>query len=250
MPGTDFFDDDLIRQRDAPKRIKMGPGDEPVETLGDNVALDEAPSRPLSELNLTRMARHRQQVEAQTSTASQEIERLKKRQEQLEHEKKELEEFRRKHEEFDRGKREMLDHLKRNLVTLERREVEAGRLTELLGVTRKRFKSILEEIETIDPESWPEDQIRDELNRNLGVIEDARMEYNKALAKIDAVKTDDRAPAPGHAPVLFEEASLAASQERPVGYWFKVGFAVSLPFVVTVVLVAIFFFLAQSNGWL
>jgi uncharacterized protein Yka (UPF0111/DUF47 family) len=253
MPGTDFFDDDLIRQRDAPKRIKMpGPAGEPVETIGDGVPLDEGPSsRPVSELNLTRMARHRQQVDAQASTAIQEIERLKKRQEQLEHEKRELEEFRRKHDEFDRGKREMLDHLRRNLVTLERREVEAGRLAELLGATRKRFKSILEELETIDPESWPEDQIRDELNRNLGIIEDARMEYNKALAKIDAVKGEERVPAASSAssPVLFEEASAAAVQERPLGYWIKVGFAVSLPVVMTVVILAIFFFVAQSNGW-
>ena len=45
MPNTDFFDDDLIRQRDAPKRIKMGPADDAVESLGEGMSPDEAPAR-------------------------------------------------------------------------------------------------------------------------------------------------------------------------------------------------------------
>jgi len=250
MPNTDFFDDDLIRQRDAPKRIKMGPADDPVESLGEGMTPDEAPARAIGELNLTRMARHRQQADEQATTAMQELERLKKRQEQLEHEKRDLEEFRRKHDEFDRGRREMLDHLRRNLITLERQEVEAGRLTELLGATRKRFKGLLGEIESIDPESWPEDKIREELNRNLGLIEDARMEYNKATAKIEAVKGDEKtAPAPRSA-VLFEEHSSSHEIEKPFGYWLKVGVAISLPFVITAVILAVVYFVARSNGWL
>ena len=30
---SDFFDDDLVRQRDSAKRIKMGPGDEPADLI-------------------------------------------------------------------------------------------------------------------------------------------------------------------------------------------------------------------------
>ena len=226
MPNTDFFDDDLIRQHDAPKRIKMGHTDDAVETLGEGMATESAPARAMGELNLTRMARHRQHVDSQAATALQELDRLKKRQEQLEHEKRDLEEFRRKHDEFDRGRREMLDHLRRSLISLERQEVEAGRLAELLGATRKRFKGLLGEIESIDPEGWAEDKIREELNRFLGLIEDARMEYNKATAKIDAIKGDDKIAPVGHAPVLFEERSEGHETEKPFGYWLKVGFAI------------------------
>jgi hypothetical protein len=131
MSGTDFFDDDLVRQRESAKRIRMGPGDEPVEPMAGEGG--EMGGRGVGELNLTRMARHRKEVDNQASVATQELERLRKRQEQLEMEKRELEELRRKHEEYGRGKREIMDHLKRSLVGLERREVETQRSLELLG---------------------------------------------------------------------------------------------------------------------
>ncbi|MFH0908594.1 MAG: hypothetical protein V1929_07520 [bacterium] len=114
----------------------------------------------------------------------------------------------------------------------------------------KRFKGLLGEIENIDPESWPEDRIREELNRNLDLIEDARMEYNKATARIEAVKGDEKSEPTPHSAVLFEERGGGQDQEKPFGYWLKVGVAISLPFVITVVILAIFYFVARSNGWL
>jgi hypothetical protein len=247
MSSTDFFDDDLIRQREQTKRIKMGPADEAVETVSSG-GVDDVPVRPVSDFNLTRMARHRKTVEDQSTVASQELDRLKKRQEQVEHEKRELEDLRRKHDEYERGKRDIVDHLKRNLVSLERQEVESQRLAEVLGETRKRFKSMVADIEGINEDSWPEDQIRNELTRGAGIIEDARMEFNKALAKIEAVRGSASTPAAAPAPVLYDEHSHGHEADRGFGYWVKVGFAVSLPIVLTlIVLVGVYLFL-QSNG--
>ena len=248
MPGTDFFDEDLTRQRDPARRVKVG-GDEAVETLGEGTGGD-APVRPVSDFNLTRMARHRQQVDEQTAAAAQELERLRKRQEQIEHEKRELEDLRRKHEEYDRGKREILDHLRQTLASLERQEVDTGRLLELIGEARKRFKAKLAEIEVINEEGWPEDQIRAELNRNLAFIEEARMEYNKSMARIDAVRGEDKGAAPAGGPLLFEAHTAAVETEKSFGYWLKVGMAVSLPIVVTVVVLVILYLVAQSGGML
>ena len=100
MANTDFFDDDLIKQRDAAKRIRLGPGDEPVGTLPPAAPSDEVPVRAVSDFNLTRMAKHKQEVEGQMAHAAQELERLRARQEGLEREKRDLEDVRRKQEEY------------------------------------------------------------------------------------------------------------------------------------------------------
>ena len=237
MSGTDFFDDDLVRQRDSAKRIKMGPGDEPVEPLAG--AGPEPGGRGLGELNLTRIARHRKEVDNQASVASQELERLRKRQEQLEAEKRELEDLRRKHEEYGRGKRELLDNLKRSLVGLERREVETQRLLELLGSTRGHFRKLLEDIEGIQDETWPEDKVREELNRSLVIIEESRTEYNKAMAKIEAAKGESAAPSAGPSALLFEERDHGPEEEKPFSHWVRIGFAVTLPLAGLLFLLAV-----------
>lgn len=247
MSGTDFFDDDLVRQRDSAKRIKMGPGDEPAEPMAGAADLG---GRGLGELNLTRIARHRKEVDNQASVATQELDRLRKRQEQLESEKRELEDLRRKHEEYGRGKREMLDHLKRSLIGLERREVETQRLSELLGSTRTRFRQLLEDIESIQDESWPEDKVREELNRSLVIIEEARAEYNKSMAKIDANKNEASAPSANQQSVLFEERYHAAEEEKPFSYWVKIGCAVTLPLAVILFILAILFMVMRSMAYI
>ena len=246
MSGTDFFDDDLIRQRDSAKRIRMGPGDEPSEPMGGDSS--EPGGRGVGELNLTRMARHRKEVDNQASVATQELDRLRKRQEQLEMEKRELEELRRKHEDYSRGKREVMDHLKRSLVGLERREMETQRLAELLGSTRNRFRQLLDDIESIKDESWPEDRVRDELAGSLVIIEEARSEYNKAMAKIEASKGETAAQGAAQQAVLFEERFSSGEEEKSFSHWMKIGLAASLPLAVVMVLIAILFIVVLSMG--
>jgi len=246
MSGTDFFDDDLVRQRESAKRIRMGPGDEPSEPMAGEGG--EMGGRGVGELNLTRIARHRKEVDNQASVATQELDRLRKRQEQLEMEKRELEELRRKHEEYGRGKREILDHLKRSLVGLERREVESQRTLELLGSTRNRFRELLDDIESIKDESWPEDRVRDELGKSLVIIEEARSEYNKAMAKVEAGKSDAPANASNSQAVLFEERFQGNEEEKSFSYWVRIGMAVSLPLAVVMLIIAILFIVSISMG--
>ncbi len=244
MAGTDFFDDDLVRQRDSAQRIKMGPGDEPAESASSMLD-SELPARAVSDFNLTRMARHRKEVDTQSALAAQELERLRKRQEQLEAEKRELEDLRKRQDDYERGKREMTDHLKRSLVTLERKEVDAQRMVELLSATRLRFREQLEVIESLQDEGWREGEIRDELGKSLSVLEQARMEYNKAMAKIDAAKPE--APpvaAAGPRAVVFDDHAANADEEKSFFYWVKIGLAVSLPLSIVILVVALAFFIA------
>lgn len=237
MSEDDFFDSDA-RSRAAGTRGPGIPAPDAVETIGG--ASTRGDVRAISDFNITRMARHKQQVNEQSAAALQELDRLKKRQEQIEQEKRALEDLRRKHEDFERGRQEMTDHLKRSLLSLEREEVEYGRLVELLDATRKRFKELLSGIEEIKEETWPEPEIRDHLTRSLAVIEDSRMEYNKALAKIDAVKGGDAgAPAPvsGVAAPLPFSSDATPLADQPFSFWVKAGLAFTLPLVIALLLI-------------
>lgn len=248
MSGTDFFDDDLVRQRERATRLRMGPADEPVAGPIDNSSLPAAP-RPVADLNLTRMAKHKKDIDDQASIALQELEQLRKRQEKIEGEKRHLEDMRRRHEDFERGRREMTDHLKRSLANLERQEADAQRMTELYNVTRTRFKELLGSIEAINEEAWPDDQIRDELGKALGLIEDARMEYNKASARVEAARTGAPEAAASKSALLFDGAGVDDEEDRDFTYWFKVGLAVSLPIIVTLALILIIVIVGRQNAW-
>jgi hypothetical protein len=251
MAGNDFYDDDLIRQRDRANRIKMGPGDEPAASARD-AGGDDALSRPVSDLNLTRMARHKQDVDTQATRAMQELELLRKRQEQLELEKRDLEEFKRKSEEFERGKRDIIANIKRSLTAIERDEIEAQRMQELLEGTRNRFKVLLSDLDSIKEQSWSEENIREELTRALGTIEDARIEFNRSVAKIDTVKSERGGAATSSpSPVLFDDhGSMSFDTDKTFGYWLKVGTAFSLPLMLTLIVLAIVYFgLAMTGAW-
>ncbi len=249
MANTDFFDDDLIKQRDAAKRIKLGPGDEPVGTLGNVDAGDEVPVRPVSDFNLTRMARHKHEVDDQVVKAMQELDRLRKRQDDLEREKRDLEDLQHRQDDYERGKREMIERFTQNLVTLEKEELHATRLAELLGQTRQKFKSLLDEIQAIDDEAWPEDRIRDELGKAVVVLDDARMEYNKAMAKIDAVMGGKKL-GEEHQPVIFEEGKARPEPEASsFAHWAKIGLAVTTPLIVVILLLSAIYLILHANGY-
>jgi DNA repair exonuclease SbcCD ATPase subunit len=238
MANTDFFDEDLVQQRDAAKRVKLGPGDATAQNPADTSAGDGLPTRPVSDLNLTRMARHREDVEDQVAHASEELERLKQRQSDLEREKKTLEELRNKQDQYESGRREMIERLNQSLITLEKDEIRTEQLRDLLADTRQRFKSMLDDIEGIRTDDWEDERISEELAKALAIISDSRIEYNKALAKVQAAMGDD-SRATQTKPVVFEESYARYPVEHGFGYWLKAGIAFTLPLLVIAVIIAV-----------
>ncbi|HMP73671.1 MAG TPA: hypothetical protein PKE55_10455 [Kiritimatiellia bacterium] len=247
MGSTDFFDDDLIRQRDRATRIKMGPGDEPAPAKGGGA--EEGVSRQVSDFNLTRMARHKQEVDEQATRALQEIEVLRKRQEQLEQEKRELEDARRKQEDFERGKREVTGSLQRSLTMLERDYLETQRQLELMASTRGRFRELLSELESIQEDAWPEDRVHEELLRGLAVVEEAREDYNKSMARLDAV-SQGRGPGSEEVAAVRFESRGSGGDGTSVMYWLKVGLGVTGPLAGTLVVLFLIYLMLALNGWL
>ena len=219
--GTDFFDDDLLKTD--------SPGPDMIERT------EGVPTRPISEASLTRMMKQKEEVIQQVASASQELEQLRMRQETLEKEKADLQELTRRQEDYEKGKGEIVEKLVQSIVMLEKEEIQATRMMELLSMMRSRFKDTLAELKAIDEEKWADDAFAMELNKAVVVVEDARATYRKALAKIDAARWQKPA-ADGSPENLMDDAMAGPRTERSFGYWFKMGWAVSLPIMVLIVI--------------
>ncbi|NCD32818.1 MAG: hypothetical protein EOL87_05290 [Spartobacteria bacterium] len=259
MSGTDFFDDDLIQQRDAAKRIKMGPGDMPAsESLKHppQTSSSEMPQRSVGDLNLTRMAQYREEINGRVAQTSEELERLRGRHEQLEREKKELEVLRNRQDDFLTGKRAILERFQQSLMHLENEEVRAERVCEVIAATRARFKELYHQIDELREENWAEEYLHEELTRSLSIIEDARMEFKKGLARVESLteqSAEKKKDTPGvlfdeHVPAPREQSSAVFSEKAfSFVYWLKVGVAVSLPITLTLIVLSIISWLIKSN---
>jgi uncharacterized protein YnzC (UPF0291/DUF896 family) len=214
MSSTDFFDDDLLKRPPPPGGAPAEPG--PGE------------SRPGAsrDLNLARMSRHRDQLEGQVAQTIKEIESLRQKQEDFENEKRRLEELRRKQEEYLRGKRDILQRLNQSLLALEREEVRATQLSELLAGTRKSFRDMLENVERIDESQWGDDNLHEDLSKAQDLIASVRVECEKALARLETFL-------PAHGP---SEPSAGKRVDSPdgsrapsFGYLVLAGLAVGIP---------------------
>ncbi len=242
MSNRDFFDQDLVKPRADLNQIHLGPGDAPAPQAAPEGG------RGVSDIDLPLLARHRQTVDQQSAQAAEELERLRRMQETLERQKRELDETRRKHNDYAHGRQELLDHLNQSLVYIERHEIRAAQISELLQNTRRRCREMLDEINNINEEEWTEDQVKEELGRALARVENARVEYNKLTARLDAVLGGEAGGTEaGPKPTIMLEESMRA-EERGFGYWLKVGIAVTLPIILTLVILTVIIMALRSSG--
>jgi len=233
--GTDFFDDDLGQRRSAIKSTTLGAGNEAVASI----KTDDMPVRPLSDLNLTRMARHREEVNTQMASAKLHIERLKQKQNEMEREKHMLEDLMQKQDQYEQGKQEMVDRLTESMVSLQKLGEHAARQVEIYWATRERFAVVLDELKQINDAEWDDDAFREELNKAVARIDSIRSEFVKAQATVEAV---------GGPITLFDEQQrikplpvneFDAGAEKGFWHWLKVGFAAGLPLIVAIVVAVI-----------
>jgi len=239
--GTDFFDDDLGQRRGAIKTASLGSGGEGVS----NLKSDDTPVRPISDLNLTRMARHREEVNTQMVSAKLHIERLKQKQGEMEREKHMLEDMLEKQDQYERGKQEMVDRLTESMVSLQKMGEHAARQVEIYWATRERFSAALEELQKINDSEWADESFRDELNKAVANIDSIRNEFVKAQATVEAV---------GGPVQLFDEQRPKSTtnaddeflQSKGFGHWFKIGFAASIP-LIAAILVAVVLMLIKGR---
>jgi hypothetical protein len=239
--GTDFFDDDLGQRRGAIKTASLGTGGDGI----GNLKSEDTPVRPISDLNLTRMARHREEVNTQMVSAKLHIERLKQKQGEMEREKHMLEDMLEKQDQYERGKQEMVDRLTESMVSLQKMGEHAARQVEIYWATRERFSAALEELQKINDSEWADESFRDELNKAVASIDSIRNDFVKAQATVEAV---------GGPVQLFDEHHVKTAhgsrdeflEEKGFGHWFKVGLAASIPLIVAM-LVAVILMLVKGR---
>jgi hypothetical protein len=220
--STDFFDDDLL-QPDIKTKEKSEPKDVSTARAADAGA------------TAARMAKQKDELSTHVAAAVQEIEHLRMKQEELEREKNKLQELSRKQEEYERGKRDIMEGLDRGMITVEKEEVEAMRMVELLSETRNKFKTMLSELRNLNEDSWGDDKFPEELNKALVMVENARMDFKKALARIDA-SSWHKAVAKEQTNAL-EDLAGGRANGGSFGYWLKVGLAITLPLIVVLALI-------------
>lgn len=251
--SRDFFDEDLVKHRGDVKRIKMGPADQPAR-----MAMPEPDERSPSsaaggDFNLARMRQRKQQMAEDAARATEELERLRSRQSDLEQAKKALEGMRERIAEYETGKSEMLERISKSIVSLEKQEVKANAFANMLGSTRSRFRDLKEELLALDESTWEEDNFKDELSAALTTIDNARMEFNQAVANIEAANEDQREARTKYEHVDFAEPAVAPIEEKSLADWIKIGFAVSLPLVavllIIVVLLIVYFVQSGVIAW-
>jgi len=233
--GTDFFDEDLAQRRGAVKSTSLGSGPEGMM----NLKTDDPSGRPLSDLSLTRMARHREELNTQKASAKLHIERLKQKQSEMEREEQMLSDLLEKQDQYERGKHEMLDRLSESMVSLQKLGDHAARQVEVYFTTRDRLAIDLEELQKINDAAWADDSFRDELNKAVVQIDAIRSDFVKAQATIEAV---------GGPVKLFDEQARKANaleddefapSAKGFGHWLKIGVAVSLPLILTILVAVI-----------
>jgi hypothetical protein len=135
-----------------------------------------------------------EEVDTQLDVAREQLLTLRRQQEELERQKSDLEELRRKQDEYTRGKAEMIDNLTRALATMEREQIQAQRVAELCETTTDAFRDYLEQLQAINDTEWSSESVRVELSRALGVVENSRLEYNRARIKLDCLNPNAGQP--------------------------------------------------------
>ena len=233
MSNTDFIDDDLIQRRDAVKAVDMGPAHKGALTSD----LPRSEPVPTGDLNLTPLTRRNEEINSQVATKLDELERLRAKQEALEREKNSLENLRNNQEKYEAGKREMIDHLEKSLIALEREEIGLNQRLELLAETERRFKEMLNDMRGFNEEQWATDTagLREELGKALVIIDNTRKEYNKAYARIEAMRESNNIGVIVN-PAVQDASAGPIRYPRCFADWFKVGLAFSLPLVIVLVI--------------
>lgn len=167
--------------------------------------------------------------------------------EALEREKQQFEELSRKQREFMQGRAEMAERLSRSIAMLDRETYEAQKRVEQLLVIKDSFHQHLDIVDSLNPEQWDPKELQHDLTRALGMIEDAREEYAKGVARVQMLTHTTVAALPATpaatVPGMVRESASHQAPGLPVEIsrkafrtWVFCGAAFTLPLVLLGVL--------------
>ena len=184
-------------------------------------------------------------LDSQVQKAQEQLLVLKRQQEQIEKQKRELEELSRRQEELERGRAEITDKLTRSLVVLEREAYDTQKRLEQIRAMRESFTQHLELVEAIDPKVWNPGDLPKELSRALSTVDNARAEFSQQRSRLQASEekgTDVSLPEVG------SDLSEFTDGKRSFSEWVRIGFALSVPFIIFgSIALLLFFWMATTT---
>jgi predicted RNase H-like nuclease (RuvC/YqgF family) len=172
----------------------------------------------------------REELEAKVSETQQRLQELKRVQDELERERATLEEARRRRSEFQVGREEMLEHLTRGIGLLEEAEFGARRDAEQMAKTLGELRDSLIKVQSLNDQSWTQENYSVELTRGLTTIENARMEWNAAQLKWTVLTRKEGLGSEG--PVDAKSVAASGIAGMTGLQLAKLGLAVSWPLAV------------------
>lgn len=169
----------------------------------------------------------RDEVDAKVTDMHQKLAELKRTQQELERERASLEDIRRRQVEFTTGRQEMIQNLTRGVGLLEEAEFAARRDAEQMGKALAGLREALQKVQALREEDWKRENLNLELTRALTTLENARMEWNSARLKFEALN----APKAEEAEAGLETGAVMADVLREKSYaeLCKLGLALTWP---------------------
>jgi hypothetical protein len=215
------FDDTDFIDREFQQAQQTAVAPEPPSSHDDEPAIG-SPSAPLPT---------REELEARVGDTQLRLSKLKRQQEELEHQRVTLEETRRRRKEFQDGKAEMQQQLTRGIAILEESELALRRDSTQMTKALEAFREGLDKISGYSEEAWTAETVEVELTRALTSIENARMEWNSARLKWAFLDGDKGLQSDSRE---SEQAGLqwASIAELPFQQLCRIGLALTWPLVV------------------
>ena len=89
-------------------------------------------------------------------------------------------------------------------------------------------------------EDWEDAHLLDELNKALVLLENVRADYNQALGKIDAIRSQaSQDPATMSRMVVDSDRAVVTAGAQGFGYWLRAGMAFTLPLMLLLALLGV-----------
>ena len=195
---------------------------------------------------------HGSDLEERVQTTQHRLSQLRQEAEALEQEKLRFEELSRQQKEFMQGRVEMGEKLTKALTHLDRETYEAQRRVEQLLVIKDTFNHHLDVVDSLNPEQWNPADLRHDLGRALGMIDEAREEYIKGSSRIhlltagatSANQPSAPAPSPATATAAMTLPSTGAPSTLPVAlnkdtfrFWLFCGLGFTVPLAATALVI-------------
>ncbi len=195
---------------------------------------------------------HGSDLEERVQTTQHRLSQLRQEAEALEQEKLRFEELSRQQKEFMQGRVEMGEKLTKALTHLDRETYEAQRRVEQLLVIKDTFNHHLDVVDSLNPEQWNPADLRHDLGRALGMIDEAREEYIKGSSRIhlltagatSANQPSAPAPSPATATAAMILPSTGAPSTLPVAlnkdtfrFWLFCGLGFTVPLAATALVI-------------